>query len=222
MNFVKSIVATLAIAATSLASIAHATVIDFNHLAGTAIAGASGVNSQDTYFDSSIPLTTNGFTFISTNRAYLLGTAYSPSDSSKTAYNGTDYYLSGATFTISSAAASPFKVNSLDLASWTDGDNVTQATLTGTKVNGASVTQVITLSTISNAFNQTGNDFITYTLIGFEDLTSLKITPNTSNYFAMDNLHVTSTSVPEPSSLTLFGLALAGCVAMRRSARNAA
>ncbi|HZV65688.1 MAG TPA: PEP-CTERM sorting domain-containing protein, partial [Telluria sp.] len=219
MNAAKSLVATLILAAASLAPTAYATVIDFNHLAGTNVPGYSFNYGQYTWFGPGAGFTDNGFSFVGTSDDYLIGTAYSgANDGSYLAYNGTDYFMAYNTFTISSATAAPFKVNSLDLARWNDYGNVTQATLTGYKVGGGTVTQVVNLNTGSNAGKQTGNDFNTFVLSGFDNLSALTISHDGYDYLAMDNLVVNATTVPEPSSLALFGLAVAGCAFMRRRA----
>lgn len=225
MNIAKSLIAFLIPAAAALAPAAHATVIDFNHLAGTAIAGNSYVNSTLTEFDANTSFTNNGFKFVGASYNYLIGTGYSNSDSSSLAYNGTDYFIAWDSFTISSATAAPFEVTSLDLVHWDDGQGVTEATLTGSKVGGGTVTQVVNVNANTNATRLAGNDFTTYALSGFENLSSLTIThtgTRGTHYVAMDNLVVNAASVPEPSSLALFGLGIAGCAFMRRRAGKAA
>jgi hypothetical protein len=215
MNVAKSLVATLTLAAACIAPAAHATVINFNGLAGMN-------GGMLTYVGSNVPYITDGLRFTADSGAYFIGAAYTGNDDNYLAYNGTDYYLTYRRFVISGATTSPFTVNSLDLARWDDYDLVTGAILTGTKVGGGFVSQTIVLPASKNAATHIGNDFTTYALSGFDNLSSLTITHSNNGYFAMDNLVVNATTVPEPSSLALFGLAVAGCAFMRRRAAKAA
>ncbi|MES2758271.1 MAG: PEP-CTERM sorting domain-containing protein [Pseudomonadota bacterium] len=224
MNAAKTLIATLFIAAASLASVAHATVINFNNLGGTAIAGNTGVYRGYTGFNSQATFTDSGFKFVGTQYqySYVMGAGYNNSDASNIAYNGNDFYMSNGLFTISSAVAAPFSVNSLDLARWNSyyvGTSFT-ATLVGNKVGGGTVTSLIDLGTGLNSAKLTGNDFGTYALTGFNNLSSLTVTHNFGDYLAMDNLVVNATNVPEPSSIALFGLAVAaGAFARRRAGK---
>jgi hypothetical protein len=198
----------------TLTSSASATVVDFNKLAGTNVPGNTYVYTADTLFSSGASFTTNGFKFTSTSSDYLIGTKYSNSDTSTIAYNGTDYFMAQDGFSVTSATAAAFSLNSIDLVSWTT--LVTTATLTGTKVGGQVVTKTITLDTHSNSSKLTGNDFLTYALTGFDGLTSLSITHSGSSFLAVDNVVLDAATVPEPSSVALFGLALAAGALVRR------
>ena len=209
----------------TLASSASATVVDFNHLAGTNVPGNSYVSNgyYNEFYGTGAGFTTNGFKFTNdysvnaNGDGYLIGTAYSNSDSHGNPYDGTDYYIAYLGFTIASATASPFSLNSIDLASWQDGQ-VTTATLTGTKVGGGSVTATISLDTTPNSTKRTGNDFLTYALTGFDNLSYLSITHSANAFLAVDNVVLNGATVPEPSSIALFGLALAaGALVRRRS-----
>ncbi len=224
MNAAKSLIATLLVAVASLTTAAHATVINFNNLGGTAIAGNTGVYYGYTQFNAQAPLANSGFTFIGSqgHYSYAMGAKYSGSDESNIAYNGNDFYMSSGLFTIASATAAPFSVNSMDLARWNSYSNVASftATLVGNKVGGGTVTRIINLDTTLNSIKTTGNDFATYSLTGFDNLYSMTITNSGNEYLAMDNLVINATSVPEPSSIALFGLAVAaGAFARRRACK---
>lgn len=211
MNAAKSLIATLLLAAASLAPAAHATVITFNNLTGA---------SNIVYTPS---LTNSGFNFVGANWSYVTGSDYaSQSDSGVFAYNSSDFYMTYQGLTVTSVNASPFKLNSIDLVGWYSTAAGNKATLTGFKAGGGTVTQTVDLSTVANGLKRTGNDFTTYSLTGFDNLNSLTITHNFSDYLAIDNFVVNATQVPEPSSLALFGLAVAAGAFARRRAGKAA
>lgn len=133
----------------------------------------------------------------------MIGTRYSGSDAGGAAFNGTDYFLAFGSFTITSATSSPFMVNGLDLAKWEAYNSGGQATLTGQKLGGGTVTRIIDLH--AERFRQPhfADDFAQF-----------------GEGIAMDNLIVNATSVPEPSSIALFGLAVAaGALARRRAGK---
>lgn len=203
----------------TLTSSASATVVDFNNLAGTNLPGNTNYMSKLTSFYGSTGFTTNGFNFKGTdnNYSYLIGANYAGGDSSDWAYNGTDFFIAASGFSITSATAAPFSINSIDLGRLTL-ESFTTATLTGTKVGGGIVTTTVTLDITSNASKHTGNDFLTYSLTGFDNLSSLSITHNGLNYLTVDNVVLNAATVPEPSSIALFGLALAAGALVRRRA----
>lgn len=212
MKVAKSLIASLALVVASLAPVAQATVINFNDMTGAGTIVSYGAGT----------MTTGGFTFKGTAPSYVIGSDYlGNSDSGSTPYNATDFYLTYSAMTL--ASASPFKLNSIDLASWNYSGSGLTATFTGSKAGGGTVTQTLTgFGALSNASKVTGNDFTNYMLVGFDNLNSVTITHNFSAYMAMDNLVVNATSVPEPSSLTLFGLAIAAGAFARRRAGKAA
>lgn len=217
MNFAKTLAAAL-LATVALAPVAQATVINFDHLAGATLPGQTANGPNYTYFSSNTAFTNSGFTFKGANTNYLIGSGYSGNDGTVIAYNGSDFYMTYTAVTITSVTAAPFQINSIDLVHWYDGQGVTQATLTGNKVGGGAVVQVFNVDNGNNASKQTGNDFTTFALAGFDNLSSLTISHNGNYYLAMDNLVVDAATVPEPSSIALFGLAMAGCAFLRRRA----
>jgi hypothetical protein len=211
MNAAKSLVASLLLAAASLAPAAQASVINFNDMTGPDTIRAYGTQT----------LTTDGFTFKGTSSSYVIGSDYNGNnDRGFSPYNGTDFYLTYAATTLASATASAFKLNSIDVAMWGNYGAGRTATLTGAKVGGGFVTQTVDLNPLANFSNLTGNDFTNYSLVGFDNLSSVTITHNYIGHFAMDNFVVNAASVPEPSSLALFGLVVAaGAFARRRAGK---
>jgi hypothetical protein len=213
MNVAKSLIATLLLAAASLAPVAHAAVINFNGMTGTGTINGYG----------SAPVANGGYNFASTENGYVTGSDYAGNtDSGYYAYNGTDFYMSAALATVTRANALPFKLTSIDLAMWAGYSGAHTATLTGSKVGGGTVTQTVNLNTLGNGSKTTGNDFVTYFFTGFDNLSSLAISNNYGYYLAMDNFVLSAASIPEPSSMALFGLAVAaGAFARRRAAKSA-
>jgi hypothetical protein len=214
MNAAKSLVATLLLAAAALAPAAQATVINFN--------GATGGGNLTSY-NYGVATTFSGYAFKPTLFSYATGSDYSSQgDAGSYAYNGSDFYMTYDTLNIKSSTGSPFKLSSVDLVGWIYNATGNTATFTGAKVGGGSVTQTVDLSSIDNYLKQSGNDFTTYSLTGFDNLSSLTITHNFVGYLAMDNFVLNASSVPEPSSIALFGLAVAaGAFARRRAAKAA-
>jgi hypothetical protein len=203
---VKAIMSLLksAITAAFLAAAAHAgaTVIDFN---GTSNGGYATVGNS---------VWAGALSLSSAGSMYSIGNGYVGNDANVYAYNDTDYLLTYAPYTFTSIGAATFSVQSLDLVAW--NATLTSAILTGNFAGGGSIVYTVTLDPVANEVKQTGNDFIKYALSGFTGLTSLTIQGNGPSWLAMDNLDIEVTAVPEPGSLAVFGLGLAGLAAMRR------
>jgi hypothetical protein len=202
------------ILATSAAA-AQADVITFEGIAAS--------NSYKIYnVSGNVPLVGYALSTSATNAAFVFDSGYYAANS-KAASNGTDYLriIPGSSVTLTGTTNPLFSVNSIDLANYyyynggTASDST--ATLTGTFANGTTISATYLLN---NNNPLTTNDFTTELLSGFTNLTSFKIAA-TGYYLDIDNIVVTqgtaaTADVPEPASLAILGLGLAGIAAVRR------
>ena len=215
MSTVKRIAA-LALLSTAFAAPAGAAVITFNNLAQTAMPGYATVNAGYTHFNPTAPATVGNYKFATTGHEYFMKSTYSGNtDNGPYSYNGTDFLLGFSSVTMTRANNSSFAVRSIDLSDWYGGE--ASVVLTGTQTNGDIVTREIFLK--GSNYSKTGTDFATFELAGFQSLRSLRFT---GNGFAIDNIGDSVAGspaagvVPEPGTLAIFGLGLAGLAALRR------
>jgi hypothetical protein len=151
-------------------------------------------------------------------------------DSSILAWNGSDYLIGYDSIKITGG---PFNISSLDVAGWNDLDTIQSATVTGSYVGGGTISKTLQLN--NNAATQVGNDFVHFSLDGFNNLSSFRITPLNSHgydgpYVAIDNINISVFTeplppiapIPEPETyaMLLAGLGLLGLTARRRRQRE--
>jgi len=117
-------------------------------------------------------------------------------------------------FQISSNTATPFSVSGIDVAGWGGAMNII---VSGIKANGAVVSKTLSSDSDNRAI---ANDFVTYNLTDFSDLASLSIRSN-SSWVAIDNIAIVDASdVPEPTTLAMLGIGLAGIGSLRRQRKS--
>jgi hypothetical protein len=200
MSLLKSAVA---LAVLAVSAQAGATVIDFNGKGNGYYTGAVGATVANT-----LKLSSTGGDLI------FMGPGYGGGDTNYYSYNGTDFLMGYSDLTFTRVSGAAFSVQSLDLKDW--GGNVSSATVTGYFANGGSVVRQISLDSTPNQVKQSGNDFTNYALSGFTGLNSFSVKGNSGSWLAVDNITINAAAVPEPGTLAVFGLGLAGLAAMRR------
>lgn len=202
----------------SLHTVAAAEVITFDGLAGTNMSGNSSRNAATngtgfTSFSANKVATVGDYSFVDDFVHAYMGASIGGVDGlGSLAWNGTDFLRAFQT-TMSSSKA--FSVESIDLAQY--GSSRLFVRLTGTRQDGSTVSQLISNDVVVDN-RLIANDFKTYALSGFTDLTSFRFATGTS-YFAADNIRIAEQAVPEPGILAMLGIGLAGVAASRRRRR---
>lgn len=229
MRFKPTLAAlSLAVAAVMTgAPAAHAAIINFNGLAGTAMPGAKPpFPGVFTVFDT--PSTVSGYTFTTAPVAQhhwpsshwyaspINSWLFCGGSTVACATNGTDYLLTHTMLTVQRADNAAFTLAGFELAAWEDSSTIApsqQYLLSGTRMDNSVVTQVLTLD---NLFNADGDDdFNQFNFTHFNNLASFSIVARDGEFssYALDNLNVTAadTEVPEPGVPAML---MAGAAAM--------
>lgn len=182
-------------------------IITFNGLAGTDLPGAVVVTPNWTIFIGDTVVTVDGFNFDNSGEHAIIGPYQD--DTSSDAWNGTDYMTAWhGTFTLRQSNDAPFTLNSIDLANAFDnGFNLADTVITGNLLGGGMVQKTLPTFLLNYTLNsamQTGNDFTTYALTGFSNLTS--VTMRIDGVVAMDNFNISTIPEPKTYAMLLAGL----------------
>ena len=183
----------------------NAAVIDFEDIAVSA-------GSQSVAGDR----ISGGFTFdLSTDHSHLANNIFDGNSGST--FLVTDDFNGDNDLTMSAIGGSAFSLSSFELGEFDSvGGFATTIDLVGTLLGGGSLTASFTLDGISSTSGS--NNFETFTLSGWDNLVSVNFNASAGaggKYWAIDNID--TASVPEPTSIALLGLGLAG---IRLSRKN--
>ena len=185
---------------------ANAAIIDFED-----VAVASGTNSD------SGDLTSGGFSFdLLADHSHLANN--NASGNSGSTFLIVDNYSGPNALNLSATSGATFSLSSIDLGEVNPVKGLaTEVSLIGNLLGGGILNATITLDGIVSSGGS--NNFETFAL-GWTNLTDVTFTATAGSgdhYWAIDNIN--TASVPEPATLALIGLGLAG-IRLSRKTKN--
>ncbi len=232
-KFIKLTTAVALLAASTLG--ARAEVINFNNLAGANMPGASQATpGVRTSFFNGATSHVGDYAFSSGAGGYQysgskMATIDSMFQDGVCVQGDSDYLVASQQLSIRRSDGRSFSLNHLDLQNYyednSDNPAVASFLVSATVAGGGKINTTLTLDNRTNWHtNGTPDAFNHFSLSGFSNITSVEISRQLDGRvwteFALDNLNVSVSAVPEPSTWAMLSLGLAGLL-LRRKQRDA-